>query len=234
LFNLSGYSVGAVSPKEQHVLMGFNDKSVLREMEAKARSLAYNKLKNIIEINDPEDFFIDENAIDEILEMDKKGIPLDIEIGKGVYIGKGARLNYNLKLRKNVFVNGNITFGKNVKVWENVHLSCFPKQGLAIGENVEILLGDILKGNITIGDNSRIESSVNMTGSDEFPLVIGKNVLIKGKSYIFGSVIEDDVPIEHCVLIKKKVERKYRNDGSVQPVKYFLPELEGINIVNNL
>ncbi len=32
--------------------------------------------------------------------MDKKGNPLDIKIGKGVYVGKGVKLNYNLKLKK--------------------------------------------------------------------------------------------------------------------------------------
>ena len=53
---------------------------------------------------------------------------------------------------------------------------------------VEILWGDIIKGNIEIGDYSRIESSVNMTGSDEFPLKMGSHVLIKGTSYIFGSI----------------------------------------------
>jgi bifunctional UDP-N-acetylglucosamine pyrophosphorylase/glucosamine-1-phosphate N-acetyltransferase len=234
LFNLNGYPVGAVSPKEQYVLMGFNNKSVLREMEGVARSLAYEKLKDVIEIVDPEDFFIDESVIEEILEMDRRGVPLDIKIGKGVYIAKGAKLNYNLKLKKNVFTSGNIIFGKNVVVRENVHLSCFQDQSLTIGDNVEILQGNILKGNIVIGDESRIESNVNMTGSNEFPLVIGKNVLIKGRSYIFGSIIEDDIQIEHSVLINKKVERKINEDGIIQPVKYFLPEPEGLNSIKNL
>ncbi|MCK7525984.1 MAG: hypothetical protein MZV64_54430 [Ignavibacteriales bacterium] len=47
-----------------------------------------------------------------------------------------------------------------------------------------------------------------MTGSDEFPLRIGKNVLIKGSSYLFGSIVEDGVSIEHSVLIKKKLKQK--------------------------
>jgi bifunctional UDP-N-acetylglucosamine pyrophosphorylase / glucosamine-1-phosphate N-acetyltransferase len=234
LFNQSGYTVGAVSPEEQHVIMGFNDKSVLREMESVARSIVYEKLKNIIEINDPDDFFIDEKVVENILEMDKKGIPLDIEIGKGVYIGKGVKLNYNICLKKNVHINGNIILGKNVTIWENAHLSCFPNQTLNLGNNVEILWGDIIKGNIIIGDNSRIESSVNITGSDEYPLVIGKNVLIKGTSYIFGSFIEDDLWIEHSVLIRKKVKRILSADGNILAIKYFLPDVEGKNAIDNL
>gem|GEM_PF-157314 len=207
LFNSKGYSVDAVSPLEQYVVMGFNNKSVLKEMEKVAREKIYNKLKDIIDIEDPDDFFIHEEVVDQIIDMDKNNVPLDIRIGKGAYVGKGVKLNYNLDIRRNAVVYGNVNFGKNVKVWQNVHISCFPNQQLNIGNNVEILWGDIIKGRIDIGDGSRIESSVNMTGSDDFPLKIGKNVLIKGTSYIFGSIIEDDIHIEHSVVIKKKVDR---------------------------
>lgn len=56
MFNQKGYSVGAVSPKEQYVVMGFNDKSVLKEMDEIARRNIYERLKNIIQIDDPDDF----------------------------------------------------------------------------------------------------------------------------------------------------------------------------------
>ncbi len=234
LFNNKGYSVTAISPLEQHVVMGFNNKSVLKEMEAVARKKVYEKLKDIIEIDDPEDFFIDESVVGDIIEMDKKNIPLDISLGKGVHIDKGVKLNYNLSLGKNVFVSGKVNFGKNVTVLQNVHLSCFEGQNFKIGDNVEILSGDIIKGNIIIGDHARIESSVNMTGSDEYPLRIGKNVLIKGTSYIFGSIIEDDVHIEHSVIIKKRVDRLIKRDGTIQPIKFYLPMPEGIDAVEDL
>lgn len=234
LFNKNGYAVQAVSPRQQYVLMGFNNKSVLWEMEEVARNNAYDRLKDIIEIADPDDFFIHESVIEDIIDMDNKGLPLDIKIGKGVYIGKGVKLNYNLTLKRNVFVDVNVVFGKNVTVWQNVHLSCFADQQLVIGDKVEILWGDIIKGNITIGENSRIESSVNMTGSSEHPVIIGKNVLIKGTSYVFGSVIEDDIFIEHSVLIRKKIEKLYRKDGTIQKVKFYLPMPEGMDTVSDL
>jgi len=234
IFNKNGYSVTAISPVEQYVVMGFNNKSVLKEMENVARKKVYDKLKDIIEIDDPDDFFIHEEVVTEIIERDKKNIPLDIKIGKGVYIGKGVKLNYNLELKKNVYLNGNVHFGKNVIVWDNVLLSTFPKQVFEIGNFVEILSGDIIKGNIIIGDKSRIESGVNMTGSDDFPLRIGKNVLIKGTSYLFGSVVEDDVYIEKSVLIKKRVERLIKRDGTIQPIRFYLPMPEGIDAVEDL
>ncbi len=234
LFNKKGYSVSAISPADQYSVMGFNNKSVLKEMENIARRKVYDKLKDIIEIRDPEDFFIHESVVDEIIEKDKLGIPLDISIGKGVYIGEGVKLNYNLEIKNNVFISGDIRFGQDVTVWQNVHLSAFRGQTFRIGNKVEILWGDIIKGNIEIGDNSRIESSVNMTGSDEFPLRIGKNVLIKGTSYIFGSQVEDDVHLEHSVIIKKRVEKLVKRDGTIQPVRFYLPMPEGVDAVEDL
>ncbi|MCW8824350.1 MAG: NTP transferase domain-containing protein [Ignavibacteriaceae bacterium] len=234
LFNENDYSVDAVSPEKDYVVMGFNNKSVLKEMEAIARKNVYEKLKDIIEIEDPDDFFIHENLVEDILRVDKKYPALDVNIGKGVYIGKDVKLNFNLSLGKNVFVDGKVVFGKNVSVSQNVHLSCYPGQTLKICNDVQILWGDIIKGNIVIGDGSLIESSVNMTGSDEFPLRIGKNVLIKGTSYIFGSKIPDNLFIEHSILVKKKVRAVKDKKGNIQPVRYFVPESEGEKTIQNL
>jgi len=234
LFNKSGLTVGAVSAKQKHVIMGFNNKSVLKEMDAIARRSAYDKLKDIIEIDDPDDFFIADDIMDEITKEDKNGKPLDIKIGKGVYVGKGVKLNFGLELRKNVYVKGNVNFGKNIVVGTNVHLSCFPNQKLVLKDNVEIMWGDMIKGNTIIGENSLIESSVNVTGSDEYPTVIGKNVTIKGTSYVFGSIIDDDLFIEHSVLIKKKVDKLIRKDGRVQELKFFLPMPEGIDAIEDI
>lgn len=234
LFNKAGYSVDAVSPKNEYVVMGFNDKSVLKEMKELYKKIVYDKLKNIIEIQDPEDFFIDESVVKEIIELDKLGTPLDITVEKGAHIGKGVKLNYGVHISRNVYVSGNVVFGKNVKVYENAYLSTFPNQTFKIGDGVVILWGDIIKGNITIGENSMIESSVNMTGSDEHPLIIGKNVLIKGTSYIFGSVIEDDIQIEHSVIIKKRIIRQVRKDGTVQKVQFYLPMPAGLDVIEEL
>jgi bifunctional UDP-N-acetylglucosamine pyrophosphorylase/glucosamine-1-phosphate N-acetyltransferase len=234
LFNKKGYSVNAISPDKPYVVMGFNNKSVLKEMEDLARNHVYEKLKDIIEINDPDDFFIHDNVVEDIIKMDKQNIPLDITIGKGVYIGKGVKLNYNLTLAKNVYISGNIHFGQNVEISQNVHLSCFPNQTFIIGNNVQILSGNIIKGNIVIGEGTRIESSVNMTGSDDYPLRIGKRVLIKGTSYVFGSIIEDGIHIEHSVIIKKKVERLEKKTGIVQPIRFYLPMPEGIDAIEDL
>lgn len=234
VFNNNGLTVRAVPPREQHVLMGFNNKSVLLQMENIAREIIYDQLKDIVAFEDPYDFFIHEDVVKNIISLDKKGQPLDIKIGKGVFIGKNVKVNYNLTLLKNAYVNGNVKFGENVTISENVHLSTFDNQTMKLGNNVKILWGDIVKGNIIIGDETVIESSVNMTGSDEFPLRIGSGVTVKGTSYIFGSNIEDNVFIEHSILIKKKIESFSLKDGKQRKVRYYLPMPEGLDSISDI
>lgn len=233
LFNKNGYSVEAVSPEDQYVLMGFNNKSVLKEMEAIARKLVYEKLKDILIIDDPDDFFIEEDVVEEILKMDKLGTPLDIKIGKGVYIGKGVKLNYNLTLMKNVFLDGDIHLGKNVTMKENAQLSCFYSQKIEIGSNVEIFWGDVIKGNVTIGDNTKIESGVRITGSDQHPSTIGSHVTIKGLTYIFGTDVGNNIFIEHSVLIRKKISKPEGVKADIYHVRFFIPEVEGKDAVED-
>ena len=234
LFNNNGYSVEANSPKEQYVLMGFNNKSVLKEMDAIARKLTYEKLKDIITIEDEDDFFIEENVVDEILKMDKQGLPLDIKIGKGVYIGNGVNLNYNLVLSKNVFLEGNIKFGKNVTIRENTKLSCYYGQAIVIGNNVEIYSSNTIKGSVTIGENTRIESGVRITGSDQHPARIGSHVVIKGLTYIYGADVGNNILIEHSILLRKKISRPNGVKTDYYNVKYILPEAEGMDAVQDL
>ncbi|MGK9475348.1 NTP transferase domain-containing protein [Melioribacter sp. OK-6-Me] len=232
LFNRNGYRVSAVTPESQYVLMGFNNKSVLREMDNIARELAYNKLKDIVMIHDPEDFFIDDAVIDYILEMDRQGEPLDIEIGKGAYIGKGVKPNYNVKFNKNCFLLGSIELGRNIIIHDGAHLSCFENQKITIGDNTQIFWNDVIKGRVKIGNNCAIESGVRITGSDDSPVVIGNDVTIKGTTYIFGTEIGENLLIEHSVLINKTVKNP-NTDGSLFKVRFYIPEAEGVNAIED-
>jgi len=234
LFNKNGYVVEALSPKKQYVLMGFNNKSVLKEMNVIARKISYDKLKDLITINDPDDFFIDESVIEDIIEKDNQGIILDIHIGKGVYIGKGVHLNCNLTLEKNVTLMGEIYFGKNIVVKDNAHLSCFYGQKIVIGDGVEINWSNVIKGNVVIGDHSRIESGVRLTGNDQFTCQIGSNVTVRGLSYIFGSQIDDNIIIEHSILKKKKISKPLSSKSDIYCVRYYLPETEGKDAVKDI
>lgn len=233
LFNKKNLKVDAISPKQQHVIMGFNNKSVLKEMEKIARGHVYDKLKDVIEIEDEEDFFIHESVVDDILKMDKEGTPLDIHIGKGAYIGQGVRLNYMNNIAREAFLQGNIVLGKNIYIGEGVELTCYPHQKLLLKDNVTILRGDIIKGNTEIGKNTRIESSVNITGSDEYPVIIGDNVTVKGTSYIFGSKIDNNLLIYHSILVRKKLKNPNK-DGKQHTVSFYLPEAVGTEVIEDL
>ncbi|MDP3581284.1 MAG: NTP transferase domain-containing protein [Ignavibacteria bacterium] len=159
MFNKNGYSVEAISPKNQYVLMGFNNKSVLKEMDAIAQKLIYEKLKDVILIEDPNDFFIHDNIVEELLELDKNGIILDIEIGKGVYIGRGVKLNRNVKLMKNVQIEGNVSFGENVFVDFSSKISSGSNAQTKIGNNVT-LKGACIIHDSEIEEGSFIEQSI--------------------------------------------------------------------------
>jgi bifunctional UDP-N-acetylglucosamine pyrophosphorylase/glucosamine-1-phosphate N-acetyltransferase len=233
LFNKAGYKISAVSPKEQHVVMGFNTKSVLLEMETIARKNIYEKIKDIITVEDPDDFFVDENVVTQILELDKLGLPLDIRIGKGAFIGKGVEINYNLNFDKNVKIFGNVKFGKNVSIGANTLLSCFYAQSILLGHNVKVNKNCAVKGNVEIGDDCSIESSVKITGNDETPTVIGKKVTIKGVTYIFGCEIGENILIEHSVLMRKKIHKPENSKTEIYKVRFILPEAEGVEAIKD-
>ena len=166
--------------------------------------------------------------------MDGDGAPLDIFIGQGAWIGPGVRLSRGVHVGHRSMLDGNVHLGRGVRIRENVSLSTYAHQTMKIGDFSEILEGDILKGNLEIGSHTRIESRVNVTGSDDYPTRIGNCVTIKGTSYLFGSVVEDDLLVEHSVVIRKRVERIVKRDGSIQPVRYILPQPEGLDSIQNL
>lgn len=234
LFNSNKIKVEAYPVEDEEAVIGFNVKSVLQEMENIARRNVWLLLRDIIFIEDEDDFFIADEVVTQILEMDKVNPPLDIEIDKGVYISGGVRLERGVKIRAGSILKGNIRLGEGTQIQENVSLSTYPDQQMTIGKNCVIMRGDLIKGNIKIGDHTNIESSVIMTGSSEFPTIIGNNVVIKGTTYIFGSVIDDDLFIEHSVLKYKHVERIVRKDGTIQPVRWIMPQPQGLDIVRDL
>jgi len=234
IYNRLELSVDGFKIENKDLIIAFNNKTVLKYMESVLRKKYYEQLKNIITIQDEEKFFIHEQVIKDIIKQDKEYGPLDISVGEDVYISSGVKLNKGITIGRHTVLDGNIVLGENSWVDKNVNISTYPNQTLKIGENSKILQGDIIKGNTVIGENVRIESSVNITGSNEFPTRISDNCLIKGTSYIFGSIIEKDNWIEHSVLIKQRVYRTVRKDGSIQKIKYILPLPQGIDSLNSL
>ncbi|MBU0711995.1 NTP transferase domain-containing protein [bacterium] len=234
IFNKNGIAVGADPVDDDNAVIGFNVKSVLKEMDGIYRKKVYEQLRDLIVIEDEDDFFIADEVVEQILALDKQYPSLDIYLQKGVHLSKGVKLNRGVSIWTNTNIRGNVEIGEGTIIQDNVSIRTYPHQQLHIGNNCIIMRGDIIKGNLRIGDNTRIESGVNMTGSDEYPTVIGNNVTIKGTTYIFGSIIEDDIFIEHSVLKSKKVERTLKKDGAIQPVRWVMPQPQGLDIVSDL
>jgi bifunctional UDP-N-acetylglucosamine pyrophosphorylase/glucosamine-1-phosphate N-acetyltransferase len=187
-----------------------------------------------ITIADEEDFFIADEVIEQILLMDKDIGPLDIVIGKGVHIGPEVRLNRRVNIGDRSHLHGHIVLSEDVHIGVGVELSSYQGQSLVLGDGVEILSRNIVKGNLRIGAKSRIESGVIMTGSDEHPMRVGERVTVKGISYLYGCQIDDDLLIEHSVIKCKRVEQVRRRDGTVQSVRYVLPQPEGLDSISDL
>ncbi|MFW6137672.1 MAG: NTP transferase domain-containing protein [Spirochaetota bacterium] len=232
IFNDNNLKVASSRVTNNHLVVAFNVKSVLTRMEGTFRSMVYEKLKDIISIDDPEDFFIAEETVQRIIEMDSHSPALDIIVGKGTYIGENVRINRGLAVERHATLRGNIKIGKNVTIGENVFLSTYPDQTMEIGNNVQILRGTVIKGRVKLGNNVRIETGVRITGSSSEPVIIGNNVLIKGMTYIFGSVVEDDILIEHSILKSMYVERVVKKSGEIQPIKYILPPPKGLDSIS--
>lgn len=234
IFNKNGINIGADPVDDDSAVIGFNVKSVLKEMDTIYRKKVYEQLRDIIVIEDEDDFFIADEVVERILALDKQYPSLDIYLQKGVHLSRGVILNRGVSIWTNTNIRGNVEIGENTIIQDNVSIKTYPHQKLSIGSDCIIMRGDIIKGNLRIGNNTRIESGVNMTGSDECPTVIGNNVTIKGTTYIFGSVIEDDLFIEHSIIKGKKVERTLKKDGTIQPVRWVMPPPQGLDIISDL
>ncbi|MEI0843961.1 NTP transferase domain-containing protein [Brachyspira pilosicoli] len=234
MFVNNNLSISTYMPKDNRVVLGFNDKTVLKEMESIARNNVYNKLKNIITIYDGEDFFIDDSVVEQILEIDKDEKPLDIYIGKGAYVGKGVKINYGVYIDHGARLEGNIELGEHTYIGDNALVSCLDNQKMVLSNNVQIYAGNQIRGNVYIGENTTLERGVNVTGSDKHPLSIGKNVLIKGVSYIYGSIVDDNAYIEHCIFYYSHIKAVLDENGKVIKCRFIRPKEEGIESVIKL
>lgn len=234
IFNDHELTVKAAPASETRNVLGFNNKSVLKEMNFIYQQEAYELLKDIIRFRDPEDFFMNDETVQSLVSLDKNGETLDIGIGKSVYINGNIDFSPGVQIMDNCHITGNIKFGRNVLIHKGVELSTYEGQTLEIGDNTIIYQDDIIKGNTKIGRDCRIESGVNITGSDRYPTRIGDRVMIKGTSYIFGTLVEENTWIEHCVLKTKRVHCHYDREGNVAPIRYIIPPPEGIDDVESI
>ncbi len=136
IFNQNALAVGAVAARDDRSVLGFNTKSVLAEMNDIAREAVYESLKNIVSIEDNNDFFIAEDVVEQLLQLDAERAPIDVYVGKGAYIGRGVRLNTGLRVERGARVSGNVTIGENCKLGPGVTVSGTDEQPAFLGDHV--------------------------------------------------------------------------------------------------
>ncbi|MFQ5637035.1 MAG: NTP transferase domain-containing protein [bacterium] len=231
IFNENGLSVRASATPDMRAVLGFNTKSVLKEMERCARETVYEKIKDRVLIEDKDDFFIADEVVEWILKNDDDKKPLDICIGKGAHIDREVVLARGVTIGNHSYLSGKIDLGEGVRIKENVQLICDADEAIEVGANSSIGRGNILKGCVCLGQNCRIESGVVITGATETPTFIGNNVVVLGISNIANSVIEDDFFIEHSVLHLENV-RNTEKKGGLSSVKFAFPHAEGLHFMS--
>jgi len=234
IFNRHGRKVGAARSSSEEEILAFNVKSVWHHMQAIARRWAYERLMDTITIADEEDFFLADEVIEHVLELDRERGPLDIFIGKGAHLGPDVRLNRGVHISARCQLTGRIVFGEGVRLGPGVQCSTYQDQTMVLEDDVEVLSRNLLKGNLVLGAGTRVESGVLMTGSDAFPMRVGRHVVVKGTTYLYGCRIDDEVLIEHSVIKCKHVERVRRRDGTIQPIRYVLPQPEGLDSLSDV
>ncbi len=137
IFNKNGLSVGAFRAQDNRTVLGFNTKSVLREMNDAARAGVYERLKDIVSIEDRFDFFIDEEVVDRLVAMDQEG-PLDIFIGKGAFVAQGVILARGAYIGRGARVEGAVTLGTNCRVGAGTTIVGTRAAPTTLGNNVTV------------------------------------------------------------------------------------------------
>ena len=231
LFLGDNISIGANPVADNSAVIGFNNKSVLKEMQHIARERVWKQLKDIIYLEDENDFFIAEEPVARILKLDAESPALEIRIGKGVYIGSGVTLSEGITIESGSRLDGNIILEKGVVIERNVFLQTSADQSMVLGKSCFIGCGNILKGSITIGTASRIKPGVMIRGAADKPTMIGRNVVIKGFSTVENAVIEDDVEVENSSIRDMRVKRLVDGDGRVRALRWFRPPEQGAELL---
>lgn len=159
IFNANGLSVGAVPADDNRTVLGFNTKSVLLEMNEIACQRVYEQIRNLVAIENATDFFIAEDVVRQIVELDREKAPVDMFFGKGAYVGKGVALNKGVHIGRLAKVSGKVVLGENVRVGAGVSIFGSSDHPTKIGNNVIITGRSGIVG-CTIEDDVLIEESI--------------------------------------------------------------------------
>lgn len=233
IFNREKLSVGSFSIEESESLMGFNDKTVWRKIEDTYRRRYFQKLKNIIDIEDEARFFIAESVIADLIKRDSAGEELNIFVGGGAYISDGVFLSKGVMIGSGCLLKGTIYLEEGVRLGPDVTITNLARQKVIIKKNAVLEGGNTIKGDVKMGSEVFVGEGANITGSKQHPTNVGAASVIRGSCYIFGCRLDDGTIVESSILVKKRVRRKINSRGEVIAVRFVLPHPNGEEVLED-
>ncbi|MFQ5650942.1 MAG: NTP transferase domain-containing protein [bacterium] len=159
MFNASQLSVGAIAAADNRAVVGFNTKSVLREMNDIAREKVYRQLKDLVAFEDRNDFFLADDIVEQIIRFDTEQGPLDLTIGKGAFLETGLTLNRGVKIGRGARLSGVVELGENCRIGDGVTITGTEEFPTKLGRNVTITGSSNISG-CTIEDDVLVEHTI--------------------------------------------------------------------------
>ena len=141
VFNGEGLVVRALLAGTEDEILAFNTRKVWRQMESIARRRVYDRIADIITVVDGEDFYLADEVVERIIELDSGEGPLDIVIGKGasvgpeVHLGPRVRIGDRCRLEGNVLLDEDVTLGADVVITGNPDFPAHIGRGASVTDS---------------------------------------------------------------------------------------------------
>jgi len=227
LFHEDQLNIGASVVTDNSTVIGFNNKSVLKEMQTIARERIWQQIKDIIYIDDKNDFFLAEEVVEQILQLDQKYRALDIRIGKGAWIGGGTRIRRGVQIGTGAVLSGKIVLGEGIEVGRNACLQSGARGEIHIGEKSQIGSNCQIEGSVAIGADCRFEKGVIVRGTAEHKTEIGNGVILSGFTRIVDCRVADRFRVDDSVLLNRNLQADVAPEASARRVSNVCPAPEG-------
>ena len=213
-----GRTVLSTMAKDSRVLMGFNDRKTLSLMQSIARERCYQALNSFITFEDPQDFFIAEEVIKDLMQLAKKQTNIDIFLGKGVFLEGGVCLGKGVLLGRDVVLSGEICLGDGCVVGQRTVMRSLMtgrrrasrikkmKKTIWLEKGVQVADDCVIEGFVVLREGVQIEHGVSLIGMEKEPTLVMKNAHIKAGSTLESCIIQEKAVVRRCsVLVKQDI-----------------------------
>jgi bifunctional UDP-N-acetylglucosamine pyrophosphorylase/glucosamine-1-phosphate N-acetyltransferase len=158
VFNRQGLIAKALLAGSEDEILAFNTRKVWRQMESIARRRVYERIWDIVTVMDGDDFYVADEVIDRIIELDASEGPLDISVGKGAWIGPEVQLGARVRVGDRCRLEGSVVLEEGVTLGPDVVVSGSPEYPAHIGRDARVtdswLVGCRVETGVTIAHST--------------------------------------------------------------------------------